>query len=63
MFRELLQNANDAGAENFVIVFESPHGYTSSGMKQDPNSAKVFKWLVKNDGGKFQDTKTLTGNV
>lgn len=62
VFRELLQNADDAGAENFVIVFESPHGNMSNGTKPDPNSAKVFKWLVKNDGAKFQDTdwKRLT---
>lgn len=62
VFRELLQNADDAGAENFVIVFESPHGRASNGMKPDINSAKVFKWLVKNDGAKFQDTdwKRLT---
>ncbi|KIK42488.1 hypothetical protein CY34DRAFT_142335 [Suillus luteus UH-Slu-Lm8-n1] len=55
VFRELLQNADDAGAENFIIVFESPCGFTSNGTKPDPNSAKVFKWLVKNDGAKFQD--------
>ncbi|KAG2107835.1 hypothetical protein BD769DRAFT_1500283 [Suillus cothurnatus] len=62
VFRELLQNADDAGAGNFDIVFESPHRYASNGTTPDLNSAQVFKWLVRNDGAQFQDTdwKRLT---
>ncbi|KAG1813853.1 uncharacterized protein BJ212DRAFT_1364045 [Suillus subaureus] len=62
VFRELLQNADDAGAENFDIVFESLHRCASNGTTQGLNSAKVFKWLVKNDGAQFQpdDWKRLT---
>ncbi|KAG0706644.1 hypothetical protein DFH29DRAFT_900624 [Suillus ampliporus] len=56
VFRELLQNADDAGAENFAIVFHAPHGCGSNGTKPDLNSAKVFKWVVKNDGAPFQET-------
>lgn len=62
VFRELLQNADDAGAENFEIVFESQHGCASNGTTPGFNSAKVFRWLVKNDGAQFQSTdwKRLT---
>ncbi|KAG2141060.1 hypothetical protein DEU56DRAFT_797030 [Suillus clintonianus] len=62
VFRELLQNADDAGAKNFSIEFQSLAGNESNGAKPDPNSAKVFKWIVKNDGAPFQKTdwKRLT---
>ncbi|KAG1846213.1 histidine kinase-like ATPase [Suillus subalutaceus] len=63
VFRELLQNADDAGAENFDVVFESTHaGCTSNGTTPGLNSVKIFRWLVKNDGAQFQDTdwKRLT---
>ncbi|KAG1747684.1 hypothetical protein EDB19DRAFT_1872895 [Suillus lakei] len=62
VFRELLQNADDAGAQNFAIEFQSPPGCASNGTKLDLSSAKVYKWLVKNDGAQFQDTdwKRLT---
>ncbi|KAG1829918.1 histidine kinase-like ATPase, partial [Suillus subalutaceus] len=65
VFRELLQNADSAGAENFAIVFQSPQGCASNESKLDLNSAKVFKWLVKNDGAPFQesDWKRLTKTV
>ncbi|KAG1798994.1 uncharacterized protein HD556DRAFT_1440065 [Suillus plorans] len=62
VFRELLQNADDAGAKNFNIVFESPRGRASNGTTPGLNSAKVFKWVVKNDGVQFEpaDWKRLT---
>ncbi|KAG1724402.1 histidine kinase-like ATPase, partial [Suillus paluster] len=71
VFRELLQNADDAEAKNFAIEFqlETPRECARNGTKPDLNSAKstgsgiltfssnkVFKWLVKNDGVPFQDT-------
>ncbi|KAG2030034.1 histidine kinase-like ATPase, partial [Suillus americanus] len=64
VLRELLQNADDAGAENFEVVFESTHGCASDGTTPALtfSSNKVFRWLVKNDGAQFQDTdwKCLT---
>ncbi|KAG1724396.1 histidine kinase-like ATPase [Suillus paluster] len=56
VFRELLQNADDAKAKNVAIEFQlkTSHGCASNEMKLDLNSAKVFKWLVKNDGDLFQ---------
>ncbi|KAG2358885.1 hypothetical protein BDR07DRAFT_1416380 [Suillus spraguei] len=68
VFRELLQNADDAGAENFEIVFESQHGCASNGMIPGLNSTQISKWLVKNDGAQFQSddwerlTKIAKGN-
>ncbi|KAG1730663.1 histidine kinase-like ATPase [Suillus paluster] len=68
VFRELLQNADDAGAENFTIVFQASHRYASNGTKPDLSSVKVCKWLVRNDGAPFQDpdwgrlTKIAEGN-
>ncbi|KAG1825278.1 hypothetical protein EV424DRAFT_1392999 [Suillus variegatus] len=68
VFRELLQNADDAGAENFNIVFESPRGRASNGTTSGLNSTKVFKWVVKNDGAQFKPddwnrlTKIAEGN-
>jgi len=44
VFRELLQNADDAGAKNFVIDFETPlpiDGHASNGTKPNLNSVKV----------------------
>ncbi|KAG0706650.1 histidine kinase-like ATPase, partial [Suillus ampliporus] len=63
VFRELLQNVDDAGAKNFAIAFRTPHECASDGMKPDLNSAKVvltfssdkvIKWVVKNDGAPFE---------
>ncbi|OJA08565.1 hypothetical protein AZE42_03358 [Rhizopogon vesiculosus] len=64
VFRELLQNADDAGAKSFEIVFQKSYvdKCASNGTKPDLDSVKVCKWLVKNDGAAFEenDWKRLT---
>ncbi|OAX38949.1 hypothetical protein K503DRAFT_865778 [Rhizopogon vinicolor AM-OR11-026] len=64
VFRELLQNADDAWAKSFEIVFQKSHvdKYASNGTKPDLDSVKVCKWLVKNNGAAFEenDWKRLT---
>ncbi|KIJ66567.1 hypothetical protein HYDPIDRAFT_26903 [Hydnomerulius pinastri MD-312] len=61
VFRELVQNADDARAENVVIEFQT-EAYAKSpasekmvnGVGVDLNKAKAFKWIVKNDGEEFE---------
>ncbi|KAF9225090.1 hypothetical protein BS17DRAFT_577974 [Gyrodon lividus] len=60
VFRELVQNADDAGAENVEIEFQTkdyatkPLGdKTTNGIETDLTSVKAFKWIVKNDGAEF----------
>ncbi|KAH7886449.1 hypothetical protein F5I97DRAFT_2029040 [Phlebopus sp. FC_14] len=62
VFRELLQNADDARAETVEIEFQTkdyaPHSYG----EPDLNAAKIFKWIVRNDGDAFgpNDWERLT---
>ncbi|KAF9235045.1 hypothetical protein BU15DRAFT_65186 [Melanogaster broomeanus] len=61
VFRELVQNADDAGAENVEIEFQTkeyagkPSGFkATNGTHGNLSNVKVFKWVVKNDGAVFQ---------
>ncbi|KAF8833690.1 hypothetical protein BDN67DRAFT_985857 [Paxillus ammoniavirescens] len=65
VFRELVQNADDAGARNVQIEFNTkdytrpiPHSGDSdkstSSRKIDLNGVKVSKWVVSNDGDKLK---------
>ncbi|KIK93084.1 hypothetical protein PAXRUDRAFT_145837 [Paxillus rubicundulus Ve08.2h10] len=61
VFRELVQNADDARAENVEIDFQTKdYAAKASGSKamngtnSDLTSAKIHKWVVRNDGDKFK---------
>ncbi|KIJ09987.1 hypothetical protein PAXINDRAFT_16963 [Paxillus involutus ATCC 200175] len=71
VFRELVQNADDAGAENVEIEFQTKDHAAANLKHPDLASVKVstfldtsssgsqsrrqvFKWVVRNDGGKFK---------
>ncbi|KAF9235058.1 hypothetical protein BU15DRAFT_78434 [Melanogaster broomeanus] len=61
VFRELVQNADDAGAENVEIEFQTkeyagnPSGeMATDGTQVDLSNVNVFKWVVRNDGAMFQ---------
>ncbi|KAF8836689.1 hypothetical protein BDN67DRAFT_957661 [Paxillus ammoniavirescens] len=61
VFRELVQNADDAGADNVEIEFQTKeYAAKSSGSKAtngtspDLTNAKIHKWVVRNDGDKFK---------
>ncbi|KAF9235050.1 hypothetical protein BU15DRAFT_78428 [Melanogaster broomeanus] len=75
VFRELVQNADDAGADNVEIEFQTkeyagkPSGSKAmNGTHGNLSNVKVFKWVVKNDGAVFQQkdwdriTKIAEGN-
>ncbi|KAF9225079.1 hypothetical protein BS17DRAFT_879239 [Gyrodon lividus] len=62
VFRELVQNADDAGAENVEIEFQTkdyatkpPGDKMTNGIEHDLTNVKAFKWVVKNDGAAFED--------
>ncbi|KIK97727.1 hypothetical protein PAXRUDRAFT_762872 [Paxillus rubicundulus Ve08.2h10] len=66
VFRELVQNADDAGAKNVEIEFQT-EDYASgnkrtNGTVTDLTNTKAFKWVVKNDGDEFrlEDWRRLT---
>ncbi|KAF9235383.1 hypothetical protein BU15DRAFT_78058 [Melanogaster broomeanus] len=59
--RELVQNADDAGAGNVEIEFQTKDYATKSFRDKTPNGIlhdltgiKAFKWIVRNDGEKFK---------
>ncbi|KIK80619.1 hypothetical protein PAXRUDRAFT_15687 [Paxillus rubicundulus Ve08.2h10] len=73
VFRELVQNADDAGAKHVEIEFNTkdysrhigtPHSADEvrNGTNVDLNKVKVFKWVVRNDGDtlKPEDWERLT---
>ncbi|KAF9218548.1 hypothetical protein BS17DRAFT_791170 [Gyrodon lividus] len=61
VFRKLVQNADDAGATNVEIEFQTK-GYAAqpsgnkatNGTHIDLSSLKVSKWVVRNDGNVFK---------
>lgn len=67
VFRELLQNADDARATKVVIEFQTKgyathsagaNGKTNGIMTDIPDllTTKLFKWVVRNNGDDFKDT-------
>ncbi|KIJ11344.1 hypothetical protein PAXINDRAFT_171798 [Paxillus involutus ATCC 200175] len=66
VFRELVQNADDAGAENVEIEFQTEDYALGkklmNGTVTDLTKIKTSKWVVKNDGAEFkpEDWSRLT---
>ncbi|KIJ13793.1 hypothetical protein PAXINDRAFT_170113 [Paxillus involutus ATCC 200175] len=61
VFRELVQNADDAGAENVEIEFQTKDyvakasgSKATNGTNPDLTNVKIHKWVVRNDGDKFE---------
>ncbi|KAF9225139.1 hypothetical protein BS17DRAFT_879271 [Gyrodon lividus] len=75
VFRELVQNADDARAKNVEIEFQTgdyipkpPEDKTTNGTNFDLTNVKVSKWVVRNDGDELQEqdwdrlTRIAAGN-
>ncbi|KIJ66620.1 hypothetical protein HYDPIDRAFT_26952 [Hydnomerulius pinastri MD-312] len=61
VFRELVQNADDARAENVEIEFQTKDydkfpasEKMMNGAGVDLNEVNAFKWIVRNDGDEFE---------
>ncbi|SPO26201.1 uncharacterized protein UTRI_02477 [Ustilago trichophora] len=53
VFRELLQNADDAGATHCELRFESQRSQAASSSSTATNDATLSNWVFRNDGKPF----------